>query len=282
MGRNYERLDITTFGRHLLETGDLDPVYIALPRALEDADQLARWLVAYWCFYSGGLASWASEHEGQDFWRALLVAARNEEPTPFGGRWPRGHERRHARGKQGITMVTGLRDRYGDRPQDMVSYIAEAAPSYEAVARRAQEHPLFGPWISFKICDMIDRVLGTHVDFTEAAVFMFTDPVKAALMLWRQHHGLPESARPKDQTAVIHQVVEHLKGVFRDFTAPPLHDRAVDLQEIETILCKWKSHMNGHYPLFNDIDEIRDGCEPWLPHSQTARAFLGMMPRRTA
>lgn len=279
--RDYERLDVLTFGRHLITTGDLDPIYIALTKMEWDSPaQLSRWLIAYWCLYHGGAASHLSEFEGNDFWRGLATAAANVEPAPHGGRWPRGHERRHFRGKAATNAVAQLQARYGPLPEDMVEYIAEGAPSYERVAERAQEHPLFGPWISFKIADMVDRVLMEHVNFTNAAVFMFKDPEKAALMLWRQHLGLPETAHPKDKTGAIEQVVSYLKGEFKDLTAPPSHDRPVDLQEVETVLCKWKSHMNGHYPLFNDIDEITEGTKGW--NCNTARAFLHAMPRRLA
>lgn len=278
MRGGYQRLDILSFGRHLLESGDLDPVYIALPKAVTDTKQLHRWLIAYWCFYHCGLASWASEFEGEDFWTALRLAAANEEPSPLGDRFPRGHERRHARGAQGIDMVAGLHLRYGNSPEGMVDYIVSAAPEYERVAGHTREHKLFGPWISFKVCDMVDRVLGVPVNFSEAAVFMFTDPVKAALILWRQEYNLPEAAKPRDQTAVIHSVVEYLKGAFSAHKAPPLYDRPVDLQEVETVLCKWKSHLNGHYPLFNDIDEIRAGLWQWGRECATAAKMHECMP----
>jgi hypothetical protein len=208
-----------------------------------------------------------------------MTAAENTVPAPTGGRWPRGHERRHARGAQGIKMVKDLQQRYGCVPEDMVSYVIENTPSYQGVANRVREHTLFGPWISFKVCDMIERVLGIHVDFSQSVIFMFDDPVKAALMLWRQRFKLPESAKPKDQTLVIAGVVDHLKDAFKDLKAPPLFDRIIDLQEVETVLCKWKSHMNGHYPLNNDIVEIATALGEWAPHSACAAAMLRAMPK---
>ena len=47
--RDYKRLSIENFGSHLLLTGDLDPVYIALHRCGLDFEVLSKWLVAYWC-----------------------------------------------------------------------------------------------------------------------------------------------------------------------------------------------------------------------------------------
>lgn len=285
MSRDYDRLDIVRFGAHLLETGDLDPVYIALDRMEMDQPQLHRWLLAYWCLYHCGAASWLSEQKESRFWEALHDAAHNQVPAPTGGRWPRGHERRHFRGAQGIAAVRDLRDRYGAQPEQMVSYVMSGdygetirAP-FSLVAERAKEHRGFGDWMAFKICDMADRVLGYDVDFSEADVFMFKDPKEAAIRLWRHHNNFSEEIKPRDEMAVIRLVVAWLQERLGHHMAPPRRDRRVNLQELETVLCKWKSHMNGHYPLFNDIDEIRAGLLPWSLHSDTARAMLHAMPQ---
>lgn len=286
--RDYHRLDIYEFGRHLLETGDLDPVYIALNKTeWKDKGQLNRWLLAYWCFYHCGVASYLSEFEHEFFWEAIMIAARNEQPAPDGGRWPRGSERRHFRGDAAVKAVRTMAMQYHDpeylvndiiKPRDLV-LLPEQKYLFAQIAERAQRLPLFGPWISFKVCDMVDRLELAPVDFDKASVFMFDDPRKAALMLWRQHHGFGPDIRPKNEQLIIDQVVDHLTEHFKEFTAPPLHDRPVGLQEIETILCKWKSHMNGHYPLYNDIHEIREGLASWAKVSSTAAAVLYNMPR---
>lgn len=276
--RDYPRLPIEDFGRHLIVSGDLDPVYIALGDGLSSVEQLQRWLVAYWCFYHCGLACHMSEMEGPGFWKEMMRAARNETPAPTGGRWPRGHERRHARGEQGLRMVAGLRERYLARPQEMVESLlrhCQGGVTYESVAQRVQEHTYFGPWIAFKVADMLERICAAPINFSEAAVFMFKDPVKAAEMLYRQRAGVPENARVKTE-AVVHPIVEHLREAFKDLSAPPHRERGIELQEVETVLCKWKSHMNGHYPLNNDINEIRAGLAGW---GETARAFDHALPQ---
>ena len=40
----YGKLDIVDFGRRLLSSGDLDPVYLALNRSPWDRDRKLRWL----------------------------------------------------------------------------------------------------------------------------------------------------------------------------------------------------------------------------------------------
>lgn len=298
MSRSYPRLGIAEFGAHLLSTGDLDPVYIALHKMELPEPQLHRWLVAYWCLYHCGAASYLSELEGTAFWHGLRDAARNDQPAPTGGRWPRGHERRHFRGEAASKAVRTMAGKYLSDPERIVEEITQLPKSqdevflrgvgvprplpFELVSNRAQELPLFGPWIGFKVADMVDRVLGIPVDFSEAAIFMFKDPVEAALMLWRMNAGLSPETRPKSpavQAQIISAVVEHLRGVFSNVLAPPLYDRPVGLQEIETILCKNKSHVRGHYPLFNDIDEITQGLSEWVECNSTARLMLGCMPR---
>lgn len=282
--KNYEKLTIEVFGQHLLESGDLDPVYIVLDKMELEQDQLFRWLLAYWCFYNCGVASYLSEKKGLGFWTAMTTAAENLVPAPGNvGRWPRGKERRHFRGVAAIKAVQQMSATFREHPEQVVGSIIQEGRSepedFAVVAARAQQLPLFGPWISFKVCDMLE-CLGIHeINFDQAAVFMFKDPVEAALRLWRLKAGLPDTAQPKDKAAAITQVVNYLQMHFKDYGAPPSFNRSVGLQEVETILCKWKSHCNGHYPLNNDLVEIREGVEPWVEFCPTAQQFLYHLPK---
>lgn len=289
MARDYPRLDIVTFGKHLLDTGDLDPVYIALHKMELPEDQLHRWLIAYWCLYHCGAASFISERKGNDFWGTLLSAALNATAAPTGGRWPRGHERRHFRGKQGMAAVVSLKETYGEHPEDMVRLLAflpvipeQPKLPFKTVADAVQLHRGFGPWMAFKVADMVDRVLGVPVDFSEADVFMFKDPKEAAIRLWRHETKMPDhiKLKPEKELQVIRSTVAWLREKLGHYDAPPLNDRKVNLQELETVLCKWKSHVNGHYPLYNDIDEITSGLREWDGICVTVSAMLSCMPKR--
>lgn len=260
----YNKLGIVPFGEHLLRTGDLDPLYIALANSLGDVprQQVHRFLVAYWCYYHVGAACYLSEYEAGAFWFRMALAAKNESPAPVGGRWPRGKERRHFRGQQAIHGVACLEGQYAN-PGEMVRYIAQDGGDFKTVSARVQEHKYFGPWMAFKVCDMLERVLQIPIQFDQAAVFMFDSPTKVALTL----AGSVEEATAK------------LKHDFRNHKAPPWGDRPVDLQEVETILCKWGSHLNGHYPLNNDIIEINHGIEAWQKVSPFAQTLLKHMPK---
>jgi hypothetical protein len=281
--QSYERLSIEDFGAHLLNSGDLDPIYMMLHNVGHDFDdpQMYRWLVAYWCFYHAGVASYLSEFRGWGFWKKMMEAGVNETPTPLGGRWPRASERRHFRGFQAINAIQELEDEYGDSPESMVVYLSQChgVPlDYQTVARRVKTHRGFGDWISFKVADMLDRVLQVPVSFDQAEVFMFKDPRKSALMQYRLRHNITDPEEPIDEPAAIREVVGYLIDHFSGTAAPPLWDRPVGLQEVETILCKWKSHSRGHYPLNNDCEEIRHGLEEWSKVTKVAKLLAAFVP----
>jgi hypothetical protein len=300
MSRTYERLDVVDFGRALIQCGDLDPLYIALNRSQLELSAVKRFLVGYWCTYHVGQSAWLAEKEGQKFFNALNVVAANTTPAPVGGRWPRGKERRHWRGEQATKSALELNARY-KHAEEMVDFIAGWEPHrdyagepmevgqfrdpipFAEVNRRVQEHRGFGDWIAFKVGDMLETCLGVPVSFDEAEVFMFKDPAKAASMVFRAKN--PELAAQLEagaffirQEEINKRVSGWLERQFIDLAAPHNGKRPVRLQEVETVLCKWKSHMNGHYPVGNDITEIREGLAPWAQVSDFAAELLRCMP----
>lgn len=280
--REYPRLAIERFGAHLLESQDLDPIYVALHHCRTvygwPEEQIAKWLVAYWCFYDSGVACWLAEDD-VEFWEWMRIAAANERPSPTGERWTRGQERRHFRGGASVIAVQRLQASYA-RPLDLINLLKRLPTDVGSIMDAVKGLYLFGDWIAFKVADMLEACLGHHIDFDQGHVFMFEQPREAALMLWRQRMKIPDGARPKDEDQVILAVVNSLLNTFSHFKAPPRYDRPIALQEIETILCKWKSHMSGHYPLWNDIDKIRRSLDKWIDHSELAAAFLIALPSR--
>lgn len=279
--RNYPRLSIEEFGVKLLDLGDLDPVYVSLCRVEWPEEQRSKFLVAYWCLYHVGLSCWLSDQSDEGFWRQLKEAAVNDRPSPVGGRWPRAAERRHWRGANALKSVEDLTQRY-DRAQDMVDWITRPAKgrddiSFTVIADRVQQHVAFGPWIAFKVADMLERCCEVPVLFGLDDA-MYDSPRQAALRLFRERIGAPPEAKLKDEDAAVAGVVAHLIGHFKDHDAPPGGGRKVGYQEVETILCKWQSHMNGHYPVGNDLVEIAEGLEAWAKVSPSAKEFLHHLP----
>lgn len=274
---SYPRLGVEEFGRQLLETGDLDPVYIALSKVEWPEEQRKRWLVAYWLFYHPGAASYMSEARDEYFWNRIHNAGVNTSSPPVGDRWPRASERRHFRGDKCVAAIAELRRRFS-AGHDLVDFVADAAPNYTTIFNRVCSLPQFGPWMAFKVGDMLERVMGVPVDFDLGSVTMFDDPKKAALMVARDRLQLPAVAKFRDPAGTIRQVVEHLIAEYKGTSAPPAYDRDVGYQEVETVLCKWKSHINGHYPVGKDCVEISEGLRSWAEVSDAAREFLHWMP----
>lgn len=268
------KMKITDFGERLIQTGDLDPVYFVRHAGLPEP-QMCRWLLAYWCFYHVGVASALSEREGKNYWRFILVAAANHtepkqhgfhvaEPAPKSGprRWPRGSERRHFRGQKCIDAVTWLQG--GGEPESYARHLA-ALPDEREIMGAVRTWPMFGPWIAFKAADMMERVYGAPIQFSPDIGLIYEEPAAALRML-------VDEAGPG---WTVHTIYDALLGHFAQFGAPPSSDRHCGPQEVETILCKWKSHVRGHYPLGKDIREVRHALQGW---GETADRVLKVMP----
>jgi hypothetical protein len=270
---------IESFGRKLLASGDLDPLYIALHGANLGRDHLRRWLFTYWCCYHAGTACYISEKWGDHYWDMMRAMAANATLSPVGGRWPRGHERRHFRGDAAINAVDFYAKQWS-QPESICAWFEDetTGTSFSGLRQKVMTLPQFGPWIAFKVGDMLERLRGVHVDFTESEVFMFSSPRDAALLVWRDSFPTPPEELVKTDNDRVSLVARDLIGQFEGYKAPPTFDRRVNIQEIETILCKWKSHLNGYYPVGLDSGEIRDGLSEWAGVSQTAGILLHHIP----
>lgn len=268
-------LDLTTFGRQLFKTADLDPVYVALDRKVQGHIYL--WLLAYWCFYNAGFACWASQRETpKAFWKAMRSAAENTTPTPAGGRWPRGSERRHFRGASAIRAVAELEKRYGNNPEGFFDHVLSGPMDVVSVMGRVQDHYLFGSWISFKVVDMLDAVLREPIEQTDVEVFLYDTPRKS--IVENLAEGVVKIKRTGDDAKDFPAAMVWLQRELSDCRIPHKPKKAPDFFSLETVWCKHHSHRTGHYPIGKDIREIRHGMADWVKHSTEAAAFLKAMP----
>jgi hypothetical protein len=205
-------------------------------------------------YYSVGVAAYMAESD--DFYAAMT---HGDE-----ARWPRGHERRHMRGQVFHNCLNGLRDY---EPESVVDYMTQCNTLY-GISKHVQEFNGFGQWISWKIADMTERVLQKPVDFSNAELGVYKDPVKGAALIkfGDQKHTIT--------TLELHGVVNQLLNDFKGYKAPPFQDRSLNIQEIETILCKYKSYINGHYPLGLDTEDIYHGLDGWGDLAQELKQAL--------
>lgn len=271
------KLDVRDFGDALIRSGDLDPAYIGLHGAALPRPQLARWLLSYWCFYHVGAASYMSEQEGEAFWDAMLLAAANNVSPKVRGlpsdRWPRAAERRHFRGEKCVSAVSSLRERHPTRPEDLVLRLISSVDSPFLTEKKVmgwvQEWPMFGPWIAFKAADMLERVAGVPVKFDSNLGMMYEEPARALKVISEDYDYM--GTRYDRQWWY-----NNLSLYFRRHLAPPARDRTCGPQELETVLCKWKSYLGGHYWLGKDTREHREALVGW---GQTASLMLKYMPK---
>lgn len=252
---NYPIMSWADFTTLLLTKFDLDPIYAMLTDAVADeaidSPTLKRWLLAYWCYYSAGTASFIAEQPSHQFYEAMRAGFSGE------GQYPRGHERRHFRGKDGMKAIDHL-ESFGpaENVVDFI-YLYGDGGEYQAVANRAMQFTLFGPWIAWKICDMGERVLCLDIDFYGTSLYMYKDPVQGGAL-----YRFGDWQHPITETELA-EVVAAMEGEFVHYLAPPYLDRPLNVQEYETIFCKYKAHIKGHYPPLFDIMEIRHGLKEW-------------------
>jgi hypothetical protein len=276
-----DKLDVVEFGRQLVTTGDLDPVYVALYGANLEPDRLRKWLLAYWCFYSCGTASWIVDQ--QSFWDAMRTAAASSD-------YPRGTERRHFRGSLAVTSVDALYEAadYAAIGSDLE--IIEAMfywLCYPMDAERAtQPIPLaklmervmrwrgFGEWIAFKVADMLERLGLAAIDFSDSDAFLFDSPREGAALVVERYgpKGFPLVTTPEAWA------LAYLGRNLGSLPAPPRAERLLNGQEYETILCKWKAHLSGHYAVGHDIAEIRESLLRFA-HFRTSQRLLAAIRR---
>lgn len=243
-------LDIYSFGHQIIATKDLDPLYVGLKGARLPEKQLQRWLSAYLMFYHVGVSSWLSEHEGRDFGRACLVAAENTTLTPLGGRWPRASERRHFRGNKCVVATEKM---FGNNyhPEEWVSRLYDCKTEKEVI-KSVSKWPMHGAWSGFKMADLLETVVDLPIKFDEELGIMYEEPRAALDILVKENPSKNAADYYKDLCLWI-----------RQFETPHPSTRRCGPQELETVCCKWKSYLGGHYFLGKDIKEQRHALNGW-------------------
>lgn len=239
--------DIFEFSRQLIETKDLDPSYVMLYEAKSQIpqDKLLKWLLSYLCFYHCGTASLIVDQP--DYWVAMEQAAGSKN-------WPRGTERRHYRGNSSLESIRWLKNNGGPEKLIGEQILGKDWTLPDLMAQVKTWH-VFGDWIAFKVADLFERIGLIKVEFKPQDVFrMFESPKKGALEISKRLGG------PKTGdicTWAQNKLLEKL-GYLK---APPRYERTINIQECETCMCKFHSHIHGKYNVGKDLREIKHGLE---------------------
>lgn len=249
MKKQQGQLNVYQFGTELVKTGDLDPVYIMLWEADMRFSILRKWLLAYWCFYHSGTASFVSD--SYNFWEAMREAAGSKD-------CPRGKERRHFRADNAIKSVEYLSSR---GIPSLYKDLEMSAHSVIPVTNNVQTWVGFGPWISFKVADMLERLDIKEIEFDpeDTASLLFDSPRKGVDCLWSSEKFVA-TFNPAGSN-MSRWAIEKICRKLRSLKAPPRYERPIGAQEAETILCKWYSYLNGRYKLGEDINSLRESLK---------------------
>lgn len=260
------KLHVHDFGKQLIETGDLDPVYILCDRFDWDSEeQFNSWLIAYWCFYHVGTACWCSEATSeQKFWNRLKKAAGSKK-------YHRSPERRHFRANNALDSVKFLKSK-GLLELFKPFYFPEqflgtSSPTAKQLIDYVKTWEGFGPWIAFKVADMMQALNILHVEFDHDVVCVYKEPLKGAEQV--SFHYYPHLALTGKKQC-WGMAYAHLITQLGKELAPPQYARKIDIPEVETILCKWKSHMNNKYKVGEDIHSIGKALDKY-PDCETAQ-----------
>lgn len=242
-------LSIYDFGRELLRTRDLDPVYVILQGASFEPVLLRRYLVAYWCFYHMGTAAWIADSPKElgevGYWNRMMAAAGSKD-------YPRCSERRHFRGGQAIKSVTWLKGQGIAGLFDPLENPIQGGWAANNVMFLVRQWVGFGPWIAFKVADMLERLGIVPIVFSPAEA-LYDSPREAAEVLWDME-GQPSSGFGSAAGEwAMGRILTELDGE----KAPPRYERGINAQEAETILCKWLSYTKGRYHVGEDIESCR-------------------------
>ncbi len=249
------------FGADMFVTHDLDPVYSALAMTSMPDDMLKRWCLAYWCYYTAGVASKVAEAGSDKFYDLMWLGSGLDGAE----KWPRGMERRYFYGRSAANLLNGLEE-YGspEKVVDAMTCHTDFLSAFDAV----KSFTGFGPWMGWKVADMAERVLCYDVDFSNSELDIYKDPKQAAAyILYDDKHADLSSDE-------LHDICADMEKAFAGHMAPPYMDRPINIQEVETVLCKYKAHCYGFYPFGNDSRHMAKALVGWGDLADEVRAGL--------
>lgn len=274
MKDTYKRISGLEFGQQLCVTGDLDPVYTyALALSVE---QRRRFVFAYLMFYHAGIATLLSVCKTTGEFADVFTAICRQT----GG--ARGGERRHFRGIATHAVLADLKWRsehfgwdsvFGDTA--VLPLVQTVVLDFNAAYVNALSYPSVGSWLAFKTADMIERCDLLHPaaegfwsnDANQCNPYWYDQPRMGLQLIYGDTDcidGKLTSEHDKFRSALL--------NILQEMRVAPcgLQSRALNQQEVETICCKYKSHLKGTYQVGKDIKHLYDQLNPqWLEKEPT-------------
>lgn len=236
-----------------LSIGDVEPMYGAIVEAVPS--RATREML---CMGEGladhlGLAATMAEGPASSFW---------ERAEAFVRQGQRGGARRHFRSTKALRAIEELDRRF----PVLHSFFAGMPDTWAEARKYITDCPEFGNFSAFKIADMAERTCGVRIDFSAATIKDLSKFPRRGLALAAGSFAGADSPEAMLKKALNNKWVR---------LAPPLYDRPLNLQEIETCLCNY-GHSKWHPPGYEtaELKKLLEG------HGRLAAKLQQHLPTR--
>lgn len=227
------KMNFRDFSTQLITTQDLDPDYVFM-RAIGQERKLTQAEMVLWAIHKIFIYDTASEY-------LVMFKGRTIETLPHGAerRKNRHHTRRN---------LDAFLTRFA---------IADLPREYTEARKYLTQFPGVGDWAAWKFCDLMERVCDIPMNFSRVDFRTAYDYPLRGLCAVNNH---PDSFVRflKDDHNFINFMTEAWNQIDRTLKAPPMLDREINLQELETCLCKYHSYLSGHYKIGKDTAHLND------------------------
>lgn len=246
-----ERLpDFVKFAKHLIASEDIDPLYPVLKELQKDMPlkQQLWHSFLYVAWYNLPSATVAFNHCPEPSKRLLKV---------LNPKWPTGIERRNNRGGKVAQHIASYLETVRPFKAQYNWYTMGLKVAPDSVETREENWRVLndrlqtlhgnGRWAAYKHCEVLRKVNGLPVQAPDMGQQNSSGPREGLAMLFGEIPG---------QTK---EVIDELNAQG-DLLVRMLQKRGLEVgqEEVETVLCNWKSLMKGKYYVGHDIDELQE------------------------
>jgi len=235
-------MNFVQFSKILIESGDLDPDYIFINRASDalgwDNEKKAQWIAAKSVIYNS-----IGELE-------FLMHGRHFSVLDYGS-----ERRKH---KPNAELFWHALYDNAQSHGGFYKMFSKLHNDANVGLKQLQKFQGIGPWAAWKILDLLNCCLGLKFDFHSVDFRLaYEYPIRGMLLV----AGEDEERHKKVTDGLYSEAMEQVYDQLRDAgllesMAPPEYKRAINMQEIETCLCKYHSYYHGHYKAGEDIAEL--------------------------